>query len=72
MGVLCGVLEAAALQPDEVAHIQGQVADKRDRAKPKITFEPGETVKINDGPFMNFNGVIEELDPERGKLKVSV
>lgn len=61
-----------ALQPDEVAHIQGQIAEKQDKTKPKVTFEPGETVKINDGPFMNFNGVIEELDPERGKLKVSV
>ena len=61
-----------ALQLDEVARIQGQVADKRDKAKPKIVFEPGETVKINDGPFMNFNGVIAEMDPERGKLKVSV
>jgi transcriptional antiterminator NusG len=32
----------------------------------------GETVKINDGPFLNFNGLIEEIDPERGKLKVMV
>ena len=40
--------------------------------QPKITFEPGETVKITDGPFLNFNGVVEEVDPNRGKLKVSV
>ncbi|MCG2661253.1 MAG: KOW motif-containing protein, partial [Kiritimatiellae bacterium] len=40
--------------------------------KPKVQFEPGETVKINDGPFLNFSGVIEEVDPDRGKLKVSV
>ena len=31
-----------------------------------------ETIKINDGPFLNFSGVIEEIDPERGKLKVTV
>ena len=34
--------------------------------------EVGETVKINDGPFLNFSGVIEEIEPERGKLKVTV
>ena len=38
----------------------------------KITFEPGETIKVTDGPFMNFSGIIEEVDPERGKLKISV
>jgi transcriptional antiterminator NusG len=32
----------------------------------------GETVKINDGPFLNFSGVIEEIDPDKGKLKVTV
>ena len=35
-------------------------------------FEVGETVKINDGPFLNFSGVIEEIEPDRGKLKVTV
>ena len=37
-----------------------------------IDFEVGETIKINDGPFLNFSGVIEEVEPERGKLKVTV
>ena len=37
-----------------------------------MLFEPGETVTITDGPFQNFNGVVEEVDPEHGKLKVSV
>ena len=40
--------------------------------RPKVSFEVGETVKINNGPFLNFSGVIEEMDPERGKLKVTV
>ena len=35
-------------------------------------FEPNETIKVTDGPFMNFSGIIEEVDPERGKLKISV
>jgi len=37
-----------------------------------VSFEPGDTVKITDGPFLNFNGAVEEVDPDRGKLKVSV
>jgi transcriptional antiterminator NusG len=40
--------------------------------KPKISFSPGETVKVADGPFQNQSGVVEEIDPERGKLRVSV
>jgi transcription termination/antitermination protein NusG len=61
-----------ALQPDEVANVFNQVEEKREKVKPKVTFEPGETVKITDGPFLNFNGVVEDVDPDRGKLKVSV
>ncbi|HIE11026.1 MAG TPA: transcription termination/antitermination factor NusG [Kiritimatiellae bacterium] len=60
------------LRDDEVAVILTQVEEKKKTVKPKVTFEPGETVKITDGPFLNFSGVIEEVDPERGKLKVSV
>ena len=60
------------LKADEVAMIFNQVEEKKEKVKPKITFEPGETVKINDGPFLNFSGVVEEVDPHRGKLKVSV
>lgn len=60
------------LRQDEVDVILHQVEDKQQSVQPKILFEPGETVKINDGPFLNFNGVIEEVDPDRGKLKISV
>ncbi|MDD2237118.1 MAG: KOW motif-containing protein, partial [Kiritimatiellae bacterium] len=48
------------------------IEDKKQAVQPKIQFEPGETIKVNDGPFLNFNGVIEEVDPDRGKLKISV
>ena len=57
---------------DEIAVIKEQIADSEDTEKPKVNFEVGETIKINDGPFLNFSGVIEEIDPERGKLKVTV
>jgi len=60
------------LRSDEVEAILRQIEEKKEKVKPKITFEPGETVKINDGPFLNFSGIVEEVDPKRGKLKVSV
>ncbi|MFT5239815.1 MAG: transcriptional antiterminator NusG [Candidatus Promineifilaceae bacterium] len=60
------------LRPEEVENIFHQVEEKKETVKPKIEFEIGETIKINDGPFLNFSGVVEEIDPDRGKLKVSV
>jgi transcriptional antiterminator NusG len=63
---------AVPLRKEEVDRIINQVEEKKEKVTPKIQFEPGETIKITDGPFLNFNGVIEEVDPARGKLKVSV
>jgi transcriptional antiterminator NusG len=60
------------LRADEVSRIINQVEEKKETVTTKIHFEPGETIKITDGPFLNFNGVIEEVDPSRGKLTVSV
>ncbi len=60
------------LSRKEVENILNQVEEKRETIKPKIVFQPGETVKITDGPFMNFNGTVDEADPERGRLRVSV
>ncbi len=60
------------LRQNEVESILYQIEDKKEKVKPKVAFEPGETVKINDGPFLNFSGVIEEVDPDRGKLKIAV
>jgi transcriptional antiterminator NusG len=58
--------------PDEIAVIKATISESEDTEKPKVNFEVGETIKINDGPFLNFSWVIEEIDPERGKLKVTV
>lgn len=60
------------LRPEEVNSILNQIEEKQEKVAPKINFAIGETVKINDGPFLNFSGTIDEIDPERGKLKVSV
>jgi len=67
-----GGVAPVPLREDEVNSILNQVEEKKEKVTPKIQFEPGETIKIIDGPFMNFNGVIEEVDPSRGKIKVSV
>lgn len=62
----------APLKQEEVDVILHQVEERQEKAKPKVIFDPGETVKITDGPFLNFNGTVEEVDSDRGKLKVSV
>jgi transcriptional antiterminator NusG len=60
------------LKPDEVETILAQIEERQEKVAPKVAFETGETVKITDGPFQSFTGVIEEVDPQRGKLKISV
>jgi len=57
---------------DEIEVIKAQVSASEDTEKPKVNFEVGETIKISDGPFLNFSGVIEEIDPGKGRLKVTV
>jgi len=60
------------MRPKEVESLLAQVKEREDAIKPKITFEVGDKVKVADGPFQNQNGIVEEIDPERGKLRVSV
>ncbi len=60
------------LESDEVESILAQIEERQDKVTPKVSFETGETVKVIDGPFQNFTGVIDEVDPSRGKLKISV
>lgn len=43
-----------------------------DKPRPKVLFEPGEVVRVTDGPFADFNGVVEEVDYEKSRLKVAV
>jgi len=60
------------LKQDEVDSILAQIEERQEKVAPKVAFEKGETVKVTDGPFQNFTGVIDEIDPDRGKLKISV
>ena len=56
----------------EVDNMLAQMREREEKVKPKVSFEVGETVKVADGPFQNQSGIVEEIDPERGKLRVSV
>ena len=60
------------LSEEEVDHILHRVVTSADKPKPKLTFERNETVKITDGPFTNFSGVVDEVNPDRSTLKVMV
>ncbi len=56
----------------EANSILQRVEDGADKPRPKILFEPGEVVRVNDGPFTDFNGVVEEVNYEKSRLRVSV
>jgi len=59
--------------PDrEADRIKGQVAEGVEHPKPSISFEIGETVRVADGPFASFNGVVEDVDEARSRVKVAV
>ncbi len=59
---------------DEAANLLRRVSVDEGSKKPKlkVNFQVGETVRVNEGPFMNFNGTIEQIDPDSGRLQISV
>lgn len=60
------------LPQKEVDNILKRSQDTQAKPSPKVMFEKGEQVRVTEGPFVNFNGTVDEINPEKGKLKVSV
>ncbi len=60
------------LSDDEVNHIVYKVADSREKPKLKVKFEKGETVRIGEGPFATFTGIVDDVNEDRETLKVMV
>ena len=60
------------MRQSEVDGMLSQIKEREESVRPAITFEVGDTVKVADGPFQSQNGIVEEIDPERGKLRVAV
>lgn len=56
----------------EAEALMQQIQEGVERPRPSVTFDIGEELKVADGPFASFNGIVEEVDEEKGKLKVSV
>ncbi|HWG06602.1 MAG TPA: transcription termination/antitermination protein NusG [Beijerinckiaceae bacterium] len=61
-----------AISDTEAERIKGQVAEGVEHPKSSISFEIGETVRVAEGPFASFNGVVEEIDEARSRVKVAV
>jgi transcription termination/antitermination protein NusG len=60
------------IQDDEVNKIARRMEEGAEKPRPKVQFEIGETVRVVDGPFLNFSGVVEDVKPDKGKLRVTV
>jgi transcriptional antiterminator NusG len=71
-GFLGGKGKPVPISDTEAEHIIRQVKEGVERPRPSIRFEIGEQVRVSDGPFTSFNGMVEEVDEERARLKVAV
>ncbi|MDH4227796.1 MAG: transcription termination/antitermination protein NusG [Deltaproteobacteria bacterium] len=71
-GFVGGAKTPPPISDEEVKKISVQMEEGAVRPKPKVLFSEGENIRVIDGPFTNFTGIVEEVKPEKGKLKVLV
>ncbi|GMR08017.1 MAG: transcription termination/antitermination protein NusG [Gammaproteobacteria bacterium] len=73
MGFIGGTSDKPApITEKEANAILARVQEGAEKPKPKVLFEPGEVVRVVDGPFNDFNGVVEEVNYEKNRLRVAV
>ena len=73
MGFIGGTAERPApISQKEAESILNRLQEGADKPRPKVLFEPGEMVRVVDGPFNDFNGVVEDVDYDKSRLKVAV
>lgn len=73
MGFIGGTKDKPAPITDKEAQaIIGAIKEGVEKPKPKVLYQPGEVVRVTEGPFNDFNGVVEEVDYDRNRLKVAV
>lgn len=71
-GFLGGREKPVPISRDEAAKILNRIKAGEHKPKPRYFFEPGDEIRVTDGPFTNFNGIVEDVNPEKGKIKVLV
>jgi len=71
-GFVGGGMHPPSISEEEVGEITQQMEEGAVRPRPRVTFSVGENVKVVDGPFAEFNGVVEEVKPDKGKLRVLI
>lgn len=71
-GFVGGVTQPPSISEEEIKKITHQMEEGAIRPKPKVSFERGEGVRVIDGPFTNFTGIVDEVKQEKGKLRVLV
>lgn len=71
-GFLGGRNKPTPISNDEADQILNRMEAGKSQPQPKFYFEPGDEVRVIDGPFTNFNGTVEEVSPDKGKIKVLV
>ena len=71
-GFLGGKMKPVPISKEEAQRILTRMENGRERPKPKFLFEAGDEIRVIDGPFTNFNGMVEEVKPDKAKLKILI